>query len=276
MTEQYDLHCHSNASDGALSPTELVTRAQQQGVTALALTDHDTTQGLEEARQAALIAGIRSINGIEISTTWENHCLHIVGLNINPDQESLKTGIAHLQAIRSDRAQKIALKLEKKRIPDAYAAVTQAAGRGMITRSHFADFLLKQNHVSTQQEAFDRYLGQGKSAYVSTAWASLSDALDWIVQAGGVAVLAHPMRYKLSANWMNRLLSAFKESGGQGVEVITGRSSPEEITLISNYLKRYDLYGSVGSDFHSPTNQWVELGRLKPLPETVKPVWMLF
>ena len=276
MNEQYDLHCHSTASDGALSPTELIERAHLQGVTTISLTDHDTTQGLDEALQAALRLNMRFINGIELSTTWENHCLHIVGLNINPDYALLKTGIRHLQTIRSERAQKIADKLARKRIPDAYAAVTAAAGRGMITRSHFADFLLKQHHVSTQQEAFDRYLGQGKSAFVSTTWASLTDAVDWITQAGGVAVLAHPLRYKLTANWMNRLLTAFKDMGGQGIEVITGRSSPEEIILTGKYLARYDFYGSVGSDFHNPSNQWVELGRLKALPETIKPVWELF
>lgn len=276
MTEQYDLHCHSSASDGALSPTELVNRAKLQGVTALALTDHDTTQGLSEAKQAAQLANIRLINGIEISTTWENHCLHIVGLNIDSECAALKTGIEHLQNIRCDRSKKIALKLEKKGIFGAYEAVTQAAGKGMVTRSHFADFLLKQNHVATQQEAFDRYLGQGKSAYVSTAWASLSDALAWITAAGGVAVLAHPMRYKLSANWMNRLLTAYKAHGGQAIEIITGRSSLEEIMLTSHYIKRYELYGSVGSDFHSPDNQWIELGRLKSMPEAIRPVWALF
>ncbi len=275
MTEQYDLHSHSNASDGVLSPTELVNRANDQGVTALALTDHDTTQGLTEAEVAAKTVGIRLIAGVEISTTWQSHSLHIT-LNIDPAQARLKAGIEQLQNIRSDRAYKIADKLAKKRIPGAYEAVTQAAGAGMVTRTHFADFLLKQHHVDTQQEAFDRYLGQGKSAYVSTTWASLEEAVNWILQAGGVAVLAHPMRYKLSANWMNRLLSAFKATGGQGVEVVTGRSSPEEITLTAAYLNRYDLYGSIGSDFHSPENQWVELGRLKPLPESVRPVWALF
>lgn len=276
MTPQYDLHSHSTASDGALSPTDLITRAQEKGVTTLALTDHDTTQGLFEAQQSAKLAGITLINGIEISTTWENHSLHIVGLNINPDQSILKTGINYLQELRSDRAQKISLKLEKKRIFGAYEAVSKTAGQGMITRSHFADFLLSQNHISTQQEAFDRYLGQGKAAYVSTTWASLQDTLDWITAAGGIAVLAHPMRYKLSANWMNRLLSAFKENGGQAIEVVTGRSSPEEINLTCQYMQRYGLYASVGSDFHSPTNQWVELGRLQPLPEKVTPVWTLF
>lgn len=276
MIEQYDLHAHSTASDGALSPSELVKRAHQQGVTTLALTDHDTVQGLNEAQQTADALGIRLIDGIEISVTWQAHCLHIVGLNIDPNHPYLNNGITLLQQTRAERAKKIAFKLNQKRIPDAYEAVVEAAGAGMITRSHFADFLLKNHHVSTQQEAFDRYLGQGKAAYVSTTWAELHDAIEWIVAAGGIAVLAHPMRYKLTANWMNRLLTAFKNCGGQAVEIITGRSSIDEINLTANYLKRYELYGSVGSDFHNPDNQWVELGRLKPIPESIKPVWDLF
>lgn len=276
MSKQYDLHCHSIASDGALSPTELLNRAKLQGVSVLALTDHDTTQGLPEAIDAASNNGIRLIPGIELSTSWHAHSLHVLGLNINADNPTLSSGIAQLQDIRRERAQKIAAKLAQKRIPDAYEAVTQAAGTSMITRSHFADFLLHQHHVDTLQEAFDRYLGQGKPAYVSTTWASLTEAIAWIVEAGGVAVLAHPMRYKLSANWMHRLLSAFKEAGGQGIEVVTGRSTPEEIKLTHDYLNRYDLYGSVGSDFHNPAHQWIELGRLKPLPTGIKPVWSLF
>ncbi len=274
MSKNYDLHCHSTASDGNLSPADLIRRAEFQGVNALALTDHDTTQGLAEAQQCA--TRLQFIPGIEISTTWHSHSLHIVGLNIDPGNPALQSGIKNLQTTRLERAQKIASKLAKKRIPDAYASVTTAAGAGMITRSHFADFLLKQNHVNTHQEAFDRYLGQGKPAYVSTTWASLEEAISWIIQAGGVAVLAHPTRYKLSANWMNRLLTQFKDTGGQAVEIITGRSSIEEINLIGNYLKRYDLYGSAGSDFHSSENQWVELGRLKPIPDTIRPVWELF
>lgn len=275
MTETYDLHCHSNASDGALSPTELVQRAHEHGVTSLALTDHDTVAGLSEAQTAATAAGIELIPGIELSTSWQNKCFHIVGLGIDPAYPPLAEATRNLQIMRTERAEKIAEKLEKKRIPGALAAVKKAAGNGMITRTHFADFLLSQFHVSTQQEAFDRYLGAGKDAYVATIWAEMELAVNWITGSGGVAVLAHPLRYKLTASWMRRLLAAFKEVGGLGIEVVTGRYNSDEIKLVAGYAKRFELAGSVGSDFHSPANQWVELGRLAPLPENVKPVWEL-
>ncbi|MCF7965352.1 MAG: PHP domain-containing protein [Methylobacter tundripaludum] len=275
MTETYDLHCHSNASDGALSPTELVQRAHEHGVTSLALTDHDTVAGLSEAQTAATAAGIELIPGIELSTSWQNKCFHIVGLGIDPAYPPLAEATRNLQIMRSERAEKIAEKLEKKRIPGALAAVKKAAGDGMITRTHFADFLLSQFHVSTQQEAFDRYLGAGKDAYVATIWAEMELAVNWITGSGGVAVLAHPLRYKLTASWMRRLLAAFKEAGGLGIEVVTGRYNSDEIKRVAGYAKRFELAGSVGSDFHSPANQWVELGRLAPLPENVKPVWEL-
>lgn len=276
MTELFDLHCHSNASDGALSPQALMQRAQQQGVTCLALTDHDTINGLAAAEQQAKALNMRFISGIEISVTWENHCLHVVGLNIDPNNQALQLGITGLQSIRVERAQKIAHKLAQKRIPDVYAAVLDAAGSGMITRSHFADYLLKNGHVSTQQEAFDRYLGQGKAAYVSTTWASLPEAVAWITKAGGVAVLAHPLRYKLSTRWMNRLLTAFKSVGGQGIEVITARCSADEIAVVSKYARNFELLASIGSDFHNPANQWVELGRLQALPANLTPIWQSF
>lgn len=275
MTENYDLHCHSTASDGALSPTELVQRAHQCGVTSLALTDHDTVSGLNEARTAASAAGIKLIPGIELSTSWQNKCFHIVGLNIDPEYPPLREATRNLQIMRVERAEKIADKLEKKRIPGALEAVKKAAGEGMITRTHFADFLLSQFHVSTQQEAFDRYLGAGKAAYVATTWSDMEQAINWIIQSGGVAVLAHPLRYKLTASWMKRLLAAFKDAGGQGIEVVTGRYNSDDINLATGYAKRFELAGSVGSDFHSPANQWVELGRLAPLPESIKPVWEL-
>lgn len=275
MTELYDLHCHSNASDGALSPTELVQRAQQQGVTRLALTDHDTVAGLAEAKTCAGQVGIDLIAGIELSTNWQKKCFHIVGLGIDPSYPPLAEATHYLQQTRLERAEKIALKLEQKRIPGALAAVKLAVGPGMITRSHFADFLLSQHHVDTQQEAFDRYLAKGKPAYVSTDWAELAVAVRWITEAGGVAVLAHPLRYKLSANWLKRLLTAFKDAGGLGIEVITSRMNPDEIRLIADYAKHYGLAGSVGSDFHNTTNPWVELGRLAPLPAHIQPVWEL-
>lgn len=275
MPEIYDLHCHSTASDGALSPADLVLRAQRQGVTTLALTDHDTTAGLAEARSHAAAIGIKFIDGIELSTTWEGKCLHIVGLGIDPTYPPLAEATQNLQTTRLQRAEQISLRLEKKRIAGALEAVKKAAGAGMITRTHFADFLLSNGHVSTQQEAFDRYLAKGKPAYVSTPWAELGIAVNWITESGGVAVLAHPLRYKLTANWMKRLLAAFKEAGGQGLEVVTGRIAVEEIRMSADYARRFDLAGSTGSDFHNPDNQWVELGRLASLPTGVKPVWEL-
>ena len=276
MTETYDLHCHSSASDGFLTPTEVIQRAQQMGVTSLSLTDHDTINGQAEAAKAALDNNINFIPGIEISTTWENKCFHIIGLNIDYEHPALINGIKALQTLRVERAKKIALKLEKKRIPNVYQAVLEAAKGGMVTRAHFADYLLSHNYVATQQEAFDRYLGQGKPAFVSTVWADLQEAVGWITQSGGVAVVAHPMRYRMSASWMRRFLSFFKQTGGQGIEVITGRTNPDEIRRAMLYATQYELAASVGSDFHTPKNKWVELGRLSPLPKNIKPIWELF
>ena len=276
MTEIYDLHCHSKASDGALTPTELVTRAAKNGVSALALTDHDTTDGLAEAMQAAKTNAIRLIPGIEISTSWQNKCFHIVGLNFDPHNEALQHGLSNLQTTRKERAKKIAAKLEKKKISGAYEAVTKAAGRGMITRVHFAEFLLANHHVSSLQGAFNQYLAQGKSAFVATQWAELHDTLNWITGAGGVAVLAHPLRYKITTSWLKRFLSAFKDLGGQSIEVITGRTNADEIHRSSQFAKQFGLCGSVGSDFHNPKNTWIELGRLAPLPNNIQPVWELF
>ena len=276
MTDIYDLHSHSIASDGALSPTELVKRAYEKGVTVLALTDHDTTNGLAEAQQAAAELGMRLINGIELSASHLNQCLHIVGLNIDPNNPALSEGIAQQQKIRDLRAKQIAEKLEKKKIFGAYQFVTQAAGNGEITRSHFADFLLTHQHVTTQQEAFDRYLSKGKPAFVPTVWASLEETVAWIKAAGGVAVVAHPLRYKLSVKWMNRALAVFKQAGGQGIEVVTGRASLDEIRISQQFAEKHQLYASAGSDFHAPDNLYLELGRLAAMPAGLKPVWELF
>jgi len=276
MSIKYDLHCHSTASDGSLSPSDVILRAKQQQVTAIALTDHDTLNGQAEAQTTANLHNIDFIPGIEISTTWENKCFHIVGLNIDPENAGLNTGIKSLQTLRHERAKKIALKLEKKNIPNVYEGVIKAANGGMVTRAHFASYLLAHNYISTQQEAFDRYLGKGKPAFVSTQWADLHEAVNWITQAGGVAVVAHPLRYKMTASWMRRFLAFFTEIGGQGIEVVTGRSNPDEVRRASRLATQYGLAASVGSDFHSPDNQWVELGRLAPLPTNIKPIWELF
>ncbi|MGR9074090.1 MAG: PHP domain-containing protein [Gammaproteobacteria bacterium] len=276
MTFKIDLHCHSTASDGTLPPRQLVERAAVHGLAVLSLTDHDTTAGLEEAKSAALPAGIRFIPGIELSTSWNNQCFHVVGLNISADYPPLLKGLELLSATRIARAGRIAEKLAKKGIPGALEAVMDLVGDGMITRTHFAEFLVSGHYAVSQQDAFDRYLAKGKPAYVSTDWTPLDRAVDWISCAGGIAVLAHPMRYKLTAARMKRFLESFKSFGGQAIEVVSGRNNTDEVRIASNYAQRFDLYGSVGSDFHSPGNPWVELGRLETLPSGIKPVWELF
>lgn len=276
MTLRYDLHSHSTASDGALSPSELVSRAHEQGVNVLALTDHDTVDGLDEARLQAEQLNIKLINGIELSCTHLNQCLHIVGLNIDPHHPVLQEGLAKQQALRSERAKRIADKLAKKGISGVYEAVLSDAGNGEITRTHFADYLLSNAYVSSMQEAFDRYLNKGQPAYVATTWASLEEVVNWIVTAGGVAVLAHPLRYKLSSKWINRALAVFKEAGGQGIEVVNGRGSLEEIRLAQQFAERHQLVASAGSDFHAPDSPYLELGRLADIPPKLVPVWSLF
>jgi hypothetical protein len=275
ISQVYDLHCHSNTSDGTLSPDELVTRAAERGVTTLALTDHDSISGLEQARICAQKLGIQFINGIEISAQWEKQCLHIVGLNIDPQHESIENITLNLDKMRNERAEKISQKLAKKGIHGALEFVQKVVGDGMITRTHFANFLVAHCHADTQQQAFDRFLGDGKVAFVSTTWTPFDVAIKSIVDAGGIAVLAHPLRYKLTASRMKKLLAAFKAAGGQAMEVVTGRYNPDEIRILGNYANQFELAGSVGSDFHSPANQWIELGRLAPLPAGVKPVWEL-
>ena len=276
MTPRYDLHCHSTASDGALSPSALVIRAHEQGVTVLALTDHDTVDGLAEARSQAEKLNMQLINGIELSCTHLNQCLHIVGLNIDPQHPGLQKGLAIQQALREERARRIAEKLAKKGILGVYDAVVADAAGGEITRTHFAEYLLRHAYVSSMQEAFDRYLNKGQPGYVPTTWASLEEVVDWIIKAGGVAVLAHPLRYKLSSKWINRALIVFKASGGQAIEVVNGRGSIEEIRLAQQFAERHELFASAGSDFHAPDSPYLELGRLAELPSKLIPVWNLF
>jgi len=276
MTEKYDLHCHSTASDGSLPPAEVVRRAHEHGVTVLALTDHDTIDGLAEARQEAATLGMRLINGVELSVTHLNQCLHIIGLNFDPEQTDMVNGIASQQSVRYERAKLIAGKLEKKKITGAFEAVCKAAGNAEITRTHFADFLVENGYTATYQEAFDRYLAKGKPAFVPTIWASLEEVVGWIRIAGGIAVLAHPLRYNLSVKWMDRMLKVFTQAGGQGIEVVNGRGTPEEIRISRLFAEKHHLYASAGSDFHSPDHQWLELGNLDEMPIGVKPVWELF
>ncbi|MDD5033516.1 MAG: PHP domain-containing protein [Methylococcaceae bacterium] len=272
----YDLHTHSTVSDGAYSPAELVRQAATAGVTHLALTDHDCTDGLAEAQACARACGIRFIPAVEISTTWLEKSVHVVGLNIDPACRELREGLARLQAIRLTRAEEIGRRLAKRGIQGAFEAARERAGMGMITRTHFAHFLAEQGLAASVRDVFDHYLVRGKPGYVPTQWAGLEEAVSWIKMAGGVAVLAHPQRYKFTGSWLGRLLLDFKSAGGEAVEVIAGTASPGEIQSTAAAARRYQLMASVGSDFHNPDNSWLKLGRLPELPPGLTPVWSLW
>lgn len=269
----YDLHTHSTASDGVYPPADLVARAAAAGIEVLALTDHDSTAGLKEAGEAARQRGIRLITGVEISTTWQNKTLHVVGLNIDPEYAPLQTGLRQLDMIRAERAQEIGWRLEKAGIPGMLEAAEALAGNGILTRSHFAHCLARRGLAVDVRDVFNRYLTAGKPGYVSTRWADLDAAIGWIAAAGGVAVLAHPQRYKLTGSWLRRLLGEFRAMGGAGIEVLSGTASPGDIQSSTALALRFDLLASCGSDFHGPDEAWPKLGRLPALPPGLKPVW---
>ncbi|MGH8398991.1 MAG: PHP domain-containing protein [Gammaproteobacteria bacterium] len=271
-----DLHLHSNASDGALTPAQLVQLAAERGVQLLALTDHDCVDGLAEARTAAQAAGIRFINGVELSTTWERKTLHVVGLNIDPTNAELTAGLARLQAARSTRSREIDRRLDTRGIRGAYAGARQLSGNDNVTRTHFAHWLVQQGLAKTQQDAFRRFLGRGKPGYVPMFWASLEDSIGWIHAAGGRAVLAHPLRYDMTRSWLMKALAAFKQAGGDGIEVICGHGNRDECATAAHYATRFDFAASVGSDFHNPSTPWNQPGIKDSLPENLTPVWGFF
>ncbi|MGH8559565.1 MAG: PHP domain-containing protein [Methylococcales bacterium] len=273
MTCCVDFHTHSIASDGRLSPADLVRRACANGVRYLALTDHDTTAGIAEARAAAVGTGLEVVPGVELSVSWENQCLHILGLNIDPRQASLARGLESLQNLRLSRANEMGRRLEKKGIAGCFEGASRLAGKGMITRAHFARYLVNQNHCPTIQKAFDQYLGQGKAGYVQTRWVEMETGIGWINRAGGVAVLAHPIRYKIAATRMKKLLEDYRAAGGRAIEVVCGNSTHDDIQTSARYAREFGFMASLGSDFHSPDTTWIDIGRLKPLPDNVEPVW---
>lgn len=272
----YDLHTHSTASDGAYTPAELVREAHAAGITHLALSDHDCTHGLAAARTAAAHCGLTLIPAVEISSTWHGKSVHIVGLNIDADNGELCAGLAGLQALRVTRAQEMGRRLAKAGIVGGFEAARELAGTGMITRTHFARFLANQGLAASAREVFEHYLVQGKPGYVPTEWATLDAAVGWIKAAGGVAVIAHPQRYKLTGSWLSRLLIEFKAAGGEAVEVVTGNSNLGDIQSSAAAARRHGLLASVGSDFHSPDNIWLKMGRLPPLPVDLTPVWSVW
>lgn len=273
----YDLHTHSTFSDGRLRPAELVARAAEHGVQALALTDHDVVDGLAEAHAAASEAGVELIDGLEVSVTWNQHTLHIVGLAIDPANEVLVEGLRSNRAGRNQRAERIAHALERIGIPDALAgARAYVTNPELVSRTHFARHLVQSGRARDTQDVFDRYLGTGKPGYVPHRWASLAHAVEWIGASGGFAVLAHPGRYKLGNTERETLLGEFKDLGGVGIEVVTGSHTPDQYTVWARHAGAHGLLASVGSDFHGPREAYRDLGRLPPLPSGCTPIWSLF
>lgn len=267
-----DLHTHSRASDGELTAPELLTEAAATGVRVLALTDHDTVTGLGQAAAAALARGVTLVPGVELSTTWEGSGVHVVGLGIDPEAAVLTRGLSRLQQERRRRAELIDRRLLRLGIPGALAGAEALAG-GLVTRAHFARHLVAAGHAKDAAEVFKRLLGRGKPAHVAGEWAPLSEAVAWIRSAGGVAVLAHPQRYRLTATRLRRLVEAFKEAGGTALEVITGRQPPTAALVLAGLARRFGLLASLGSDFHGPGMPWGGLGRLPALPAGVDCVW---
>jgi len=269
----YDLHSHSTASDGTLSPTALVQRAAEHGVDVLALSDHDNTAGIAEAQRAAEVAGIQLLPAVEASVSWSGAVVHIIGLGIDPDDETLNTGLAVLREQRDRRAIAMAASLAKAGIDGALDGARALAGGAVLSRTHFAHFLVAQGHAKDVRAVFKRFLVRGRPGFIAGEWADLEEAIGWIRGSGGQAVVAHPARYKMTGTRLNRLLQEFKDLGGVGMEVVCGNYSKDDILNMGQRAQRLGLLASVGSDFHGPESPWVELGRLAPLPVGVTPIW---
>lgn len=267
-----DLHTHSTYSDGVLAPAELVRRAASRGVSLLALTDHDETGGLVEAAQAASGLDIRLVPGVEISSGWNDQTVHIVGLDIDVHAPALSDGLASIRLSRGERAIRIAAKLDAAGVTGSLSGATRHAGNSAaIGRSHFARFLVEQKHVHNTSDAFRRYLGAGRAAYVPTSWPDLAQAIDWIHCAGGLAVLAHPDRYRLAPREMQSLFEAFCQGGGDAVEISADSrfKSSAQIRL----ARQFGFALSSGSDFHAPGKNVADLGDVTEIPAGVPAVW---
>ncbi|MFA0568961.1 RNase RNM [Vibrio gallaecicus] len=269
-----DLHSHTTASDGRLTPPELIDRALGFNIEVLAITDHDTTDGLSVAREyiEANQLPIQLINGIEISTVWQNMDIHIVGLNVDPESSELKALIEQQKQHRVGRAEMIASRLEKATREGVLEEVKEIAGDAPITRAHFAKWLVENGYAKTMQQVFKKFLTRNNPGYVPPTWCSMKDAVTAIHAAGGQAVLAHPGRYGLTAKWEKRLLTAFVEANGDAMEVAQPQQAQQERRKLGDYAIQYKLLASQGSDFHYPS-PWMELGRNLWLPAGVEEVW---
>jgi predicted metal-dependent phosphoesterase TrpH len=271
-----DLHCHSVVSDGTLTPEALAARAKTNGVELWALTDHDEIGGQVRAAAAAAANGMAYLTGTEISVTFANETVHIVGLGFDATNPLIVNGLAKTRGGRGERAMEMSDGLAKVGIKGAYdGALTFVGNPELISRTHFARFLVESGVCKDTYEVFRKYLTEGKPGYVPHRWASLGDAVGWITQSGGVAVIAHPGRYKFTANEEFALFSEFKTHGGQGVEVVTGSHTTAEYVEYATVAKEFGMAASRGSDFHSPDESRIDLGTLPMLPGDLMPVWEL-
>lgn len=268
-----DLHCHTLASDGSLSPSDLVKRAHAQGVRCLAVTDHDTCSGLAEARTTAESFAMQFINGIELSSQWRGMGIHIVGLNFDPEHPVMKAAIERQYTARVSRAEQIGQRLEKLKLVDVYKIAQDIAGRPDVGRPHLAQAMLQLGYVSSHPEAFDRFLGAGKPGDIKTLWPDVAEVVEWINTAGGVAVIAHPGKYNMTWAKLRALIEYFVEAGGQAIEVSYGGENPDRLAELNRLAQRYALQVSVGSDFHNPKHHWTELGKYPSIRGDYQPVW---
>ncbi|WP_206951910.1 3',5'-nucleoside bisphosphate phosphatase [Trinickia acidisoli] len=269
-----DLHCHSTVSDGRLAPADVARRAHAGGVTLWALTDHDEVAGQAEARGEAEALGMRYVNGVEISVTWASRTVHIVGLGIDPACEALVAGLYATRNGRAARAQAMSDALAAQGVAGAYeGALRYVSNPDLISRTHFARFLVEMGYAASTADVFERYLGEGKPGYVPHRWSSLENAVGWIRGAGGVAVVAHPGRYKYTPLEFDALFGRFLDLGGKAIEVVTGSHMPDQYREYADVARRFGFEASRGSDFHAPGEGRTELGKLPPLPSDLTPVW---
>ncbi|HTJ95976.1 MAG TPA: 3',5'-nucleoside bisphosphate phosphatase [Rhodocyclaceae bacterium] len=270
-----DMHCHSYYSDGLLSPSDVMRRAHAHGVELATLTDHDETAGVPEAHDMAIELGMRFVSGVEISVTWGNEqTIHMVGLGIDIYSKELSEGLDAVRSGRDSRAMRIGDELEREGIDGAYqGAMRHARNPALISRSHFARYIVERGLAKDVKAVFSQWLGAGRPGYVPHQWATLEQAVRWITSAGGIAVVAHPGRYWLEPKEMQAFLSEFKELGGRGIEVLSSSHKPDKVEIFADYCRRYGFLASRASDFHAPGESWTDLGKLPDLPGDLKPVW---
>jgi predicted metal-dependent phosphoesterase TrpH len=269
-----DLHCHSTASDGTLSPGDVVRRAVTRGVNVLALTDHDETAGLAAAREAAAACGIRLVNGVEISVSWGGVTIHVLGLGIDPEKGDLAAGLKTTRSSRHVRATRMAQELQAAGIDGSLeGALAYAENADLLGRTHFARFLVERGYAKDVGGVFKRFLARGKPGYVPHEWAQLADAVTWIRDAGGRAVVAHPGRYALPRQELRQFFAEFQAVGGEAIEVVTGSHTRDQFGEYAAVAREFGFLASRGSDFHGPDEGGFDLGAIPPLPPDLKPVW---